>query len=196
METELHEEASRNTYGDDHEITDGIRRQDPQALELLYDRLARQAFGLAHRILDDGPLAEDVVQDAFLALWRMGDRLSAQRGSVSSLLMTMVHHKSIDLIRRRRRQLTRDGPIEESAFALEAESDVAQTIIASLDKALVRKALLSLPDEQRTAIELAYFKGLTHVEIAKTLALPLGTVKSRLRLGLERMRINLKSERF
>ena len=110
--------------------------------------------------------------------------------------MTMVHHKAIDLIRQRRRQLTRDGPIGESALALQAELDVAQTIIASLDKALVRKALLSLPDEQRTAIELAYFKGLTHVEIAEILALPLGTVKSRLRLGLERMRINLKSERF
>ncbi len=158
-------------------------------MELLYDRLGGQAFGLAYRILGDGPSAEDVVQEAFLSLWRQAERLDPARGKVGSFLMTVVHHKAIDLLRSRRGEMMRrdPNPLDPPAFAQEG-SDVLESVAESLERDAVRSALQSLPEEQRRPIELAYFEGLTHVEIADKLAIPLGTVKSRLRLGLEKMR--------
>lgn len=162
-------------------------------MELLYDRLGGQAFGLAFRILGDGPSAEDVVQEAFLTLWRQAERLDPARGKVGSFLMTVVHHKAIDLLRSRRGEMKRHDPPDPPAFAQEG-SDVLESVAESLGREAVRSALQSLPDEQRRPIELAYFQGLTHIEIADALAIPLGTVKSRLRLGLEKMRQALAME--
>ncbi len=162
-------------------------------MELLYDRLGRQAFGLAYRILGDGPSAEDVVQEAFLTLWRQAERLDPARGKVSSFLMTLVHHKAIDLLRSRRGEMTRREPHDPTIFAHEG-ADVLERVTESMGRDAVRNALQSLPQEQRQPIELAYFEGLTHVEIADTLSVPLGTVKSRLRLGLEKMRQALAME--
>lgn len=159
-------------------------------MELLYDRLGRQAFGLAYRILGDGPSAEDVVQEAFLALWRQADRLNPARGRLASFLMTVVHHKAVDLLRTRRGQTARQLPLDPAPFE-QPQADILETVADSLGREAIRKALQSLPPEQRVTIELAYFQGLTHVEIAEALALPLGTVKSRLRLGLEKMRSSL-----
>lgn len=156
-------------------------------MELLYDRLARQAFGLAYRILGEGQSAEDVVQEAFLTVWRQAERINPARGSLTSFLMTVVHHKAIDLLRARRGQAARNLALDLSAVP-RAASDVADVVMESAGRDEVRAALRSLPDEQRRPIELAYFEGLTHVEIAEALGLPLGTVKSRLRLGLDKMR--------
>ncbi len=191
--TDLTGRAGRTTYEDEWELAAGIRRRDPQAMELLYDRLGGQAFGLAFRILGDGPSAEDVVQEAFLTLWRQAERLDPARGKVGSFLMTVVHHKAIDLLRSRRGEMKRRDPPDPPAFAQEG-SDVLESVAESLGREAVRSALQSLPEEQRRPIELAYFQGLTHIEIADALAIPLGTVKSRLRLGLEKMRQALAME--
>ncbi len=191
--TDLTGQTDRTTYGDEWELAAGIRRREPQAMELLYDRLGGQAFGLAYRILGDGPSAEDVVQEAFLTLWRQAERLDPARGKVGSFLMTVVHHKAIDFLRSRRGEMTRHNPSDPPALVQEG-SDVLESVAESLGRDTVRSALRSLPEEQRRPIELAYFEGLTHVEIADTLAIPLGTVKSRLRLGLEKMRRALAME--
>ncbi len=162
-------------------------------MEVLYDRLGRQAFGLAYRILGDGPSAEDVVQEAFLTVWHQADRLNPARGRVSSFLMTVVHHKAVDLLRTRRGQMARHLALDPAAVEKQG-ADVLETVANSLRRDTIRQALRSLPQEQRKPIELAYFEGLTHVEIAEALAVPLGTVKSRLRLGLEKMRSALRIE--
>lgn len=159
-------------------------------MEALYDQYSRRAFGLAYRILGDGPSAEDVVQEAFLILWRQADRLDPARGKVSSFLMTVVHHKAIDLLRGRRGETRRDS-LDLPALAQD-EADMLEGVAESQVRDAVSNALQSLPEEQRQPIELAYFKGLTHVQIAESLAVPLGTVKSRLWLGLGKMRSALE----
>ncbi len=163
-------------------------------MELIYDRLSRQAFGLAFRILGDGPAAEDVVQETFLTLWRQAHRLDPNRGRLGSFVMTLVHHKAIDALRSRRGMDTRQVPIDVELLE-KGSSDVADRILQSLDRDAIRNALNAIPKEQRQPIEMAYFEGLTHVEIAEVLKLPLGTVKSRLRLGLEKMRTAFGVER-
>lgn len=163
-------------------------------MELLYDRLAGRAFGLAYRILRDSHSAEDVVQEAFLCLWRDAHRLSSDRGSVTSLLMTMVHHKAVDLLRARRGRAADPLPLDTDGLAQQSTADVIEAVTNSLGRDAVRQALGSLPDEQRRPMLMAYFEGLTHVEIAEALGIPLGTVKSRLRLGLEKMRTALGFE--
>jgi len=161
-------------------------------MELLYDRLGRQAFGLAYRILGDGASAEDVVQEAFLTLWRQAERLDATRGNVSSLLMTLVHHKAVDTVRSRKglaaAQRSLDSVLERDV------PDIAEGVAEAMSGQAVRRALESLPSEQRRPIEMAYFEGLTHVEIAESLNVALGTVKSRLRLGLGKLRRELTKD--
>ena len=168
-----------------------LRRREPRAMEALYDRLSRQAFGLAYRILGDGPSAEDVVQEAFLTLWRQAERIDQARGKLSSFLLTIVHHKAIDAVRAKRGSSSRQVSIDVAEVE-KLGPDVVDRVLLSLDRDDVRGALASVPDEQRQAIEMAYYQGLTHIEIADALALPLGTVKSRLRLGLVKMRAALK----
>jgi len=161
-------------------------------MEVLYDRLGRQAFGLAYRILGDGPAAEDVVQEAFLTVWRQADRIDAARGKLSSFVLTVVHHRAIDALRAKRGQVARQV-CAELAEIERPGADVSERVIQSLNRDEVRAALAAVPDDQRRAIELAYYEGLTHLEIADALGLPLGTVKSRLRLGLEKMRSALRA---
>jgi len=159
-------------------------------MEVLYDRLNRQAFGLAYRILGDGPAAEDVVQEAFLTLWRQAERIDAARGKLSSFVLTLVHHKAIDALRARKGQVARQLSVEV-ADVEKTGADVSERVLQSLNRDEIRAALAAVPDYQRRPIELAYYEGLTHVEISQALDLPLGTVKSRLRLGLEKMRTAL-----
>ena len=156
-------------------------------MEALYDRHSRQAFGLAYRILGDGSSAEDVVQEAFLTVWRQADRIDSARGKLSSYLMTVVHHKAVDLLRSRRGQAVRNLPLDPNVAGHE-EADMVEGLAHTSRREVIQRALSSLPPEQLEPIRLAYFEGLTHVEIAERLVLPLGTVKSRLRLGLEKMR--------
>jgi len=162
------------------------------ALEDLYDRYKTMAYSIAYRITNDATLAEDVVQDAFLGAWRNAARYIEGRGSVKTWLLSIVHHRAIDAVRRRRP--TSELPDLElpppAAFTL---PDVWAEVAAILDAETVRAALGALSDVQREAIELAYFGGMTQQEIADRTATPLGTVKSRMRLGLLAMRRNLET---
>jgi RNA polymerase sigma-70 factor (ECF subfamily) len=162
------------------------------ALEDLYDRYKTMAYSIAYRITNDATLAEDVVQDAFLGVWRNAARYVEGRGSVKTWLLAIVHHRAIDAIRRRRPTIELpdvEAP-PEAAFTL---PDVWAEVAAGLDAETVRGALAALSDVQREAIELAYFGGLTQQEIADRTAAPLGTVKSRMRLGLLAMRRGLEA---
>lgn len=157
------------------------------ALEDLYDRYKMMAYSIAYRITNDATLAEDVVQDAFLGAWRNAGLYVTGRGSVKTWLLAIVHHRSIDAIRRRRPtdELPElDAPLPEALTV----PDVWAEVSASLDAVTVRAALDALSDVQREALELAYFAGLTQQEIAGRTGAPLGTVKSRMRLGLLAMR--------
>jgi RNA polymerase sigma-70 factor (ECF subfamily) len=153
------------------------------ALETLYDRYRAMAFAIALRITADASLAEDVVQDAFLGAWRHADRYVAGRGSVKTWLLSIVHHRAIDAVRRRRPAVELPGPEVPPPPQLVA-ADVWPEVAGRLDAVEVRAALATLSDVQREAIELAYFGGLSQTEIAERTATPLGTVKSRMRLGL------------
>ena len=154
------------TVGDDAEraALERIARGELGALDDLYERYKTMAYSIAYRITNDATLAEDVVQEAFLGAWRNAARYVEGRGSVKTWLLSIVHHRAIDAVRRRR------------------------ATVEQLDADEVKAALASLTDVQREAIELAYFGGLTQVEIAEQTGTPLGTVKSRMRLGLLAMR--------
>ena len=162
------------------------------ALGDLYDRYKTMAYSIAYRITNDATLAEDVVQEAFLGAWRNAARYVEGRGSVKTWLLAIVHHRAIDAVRRRRP--TTELPDVElpppDAFRL---PDVWAEVAAGLDAATVQDALATLSDVQREAIELAYFNGLTQQEIADQTSTPLGTVKSRMRLGLLAMRRHLEA---
>jgi RNA polymerase sigma factor (sigma-70 family) len=161
------------------------------ALEDLYDRYKTMAYSIAYRITNDATLAEDVVQDAFLGAWRNASRYVEGRGSVKTWLLSIVHHRAIDAIRRRRptSELPEVESVPPAALTL---PDVWAEVSASLDASTVRAALAALSDVQREALELAYFGGLTQGEIAVRTGAPLGTVKSRMRLGLLAMRRSLE----
>ena len=163
------------------------------ALEELYDRYRTMAYSIAYRITNDATLAEDVVQDAFLGAWRNAARYIEGRGSVKTWLLAIVHHRAIDAIRRRR-PTTELPEREDVPPAALTQPDVWAEVSAGLDAETVRGALAVLSDVQREAIELAYFGGLTQQEIAERTGTPLGTVKSRMRLGLLAMRRSLTDE--
>ena len=162
------------------------------ALEELYDRYKTMAYSIAFRITNDATVAEDVVQDAFLGAWRNAARYIEGRGSVKTWLLAIVHHRAIDAVRRRRP--TTDLPDADlpPPVALRLP-DVWADVAATLDADTVQGALATLSDVQREAIELAYFGGLTQQEIAERTATPLGTVKSRMRLGLLAMRRHIEA---
>jgi RNA polymerase sigma-70 factor (ECF subfamily) len=178
--TTVADDADRAVLG---RIADGELR----ALDDLYERYKTMAYSIAYRITNDPALAEDVVQDAFLGAWRNAARYVEGRGSVKTWLLSIVHHRSIDAVRRRRP--TTELPEREDVPPAELWlPDVWAEVVSRLDADAVRRALAALSDVQREAIELAYFGGLTQVEVAERTATPLGTVKSRMRLGLLAMR--------
>jgi RNA polymerase sigma factor (sigma-70 family) len=157
------------------------------ALEELYDRYRTMAYSIALRITSDAALAEDVVQDAFLGAWRNAGRYVAGRASVKTWLLSIVHHRAIDAIRRRRptAELPERDDAPPAALTI---PDIWPEVAGRLDAVEVQAALAQLSDVQREALELAYFGGLTQQEIAARTDTPLGTVKSRMRLGLLAMR--------
>ncbi len=159
-----------------------------EALDALYDRHASAALGLAVRMVRQRETAEEVVQDAFLALWRHAPSYQAGRGSVRTWLLSIVHHRAIDRLRGR----PQPAPLPEELGADPGAPDVWTLAARRLDRETIQEALAALPAEQREAIELAYFSGLTQTQIASSLNLPLGTVKGRLRLGLARLRALLR----
>jgi RNA polymerase sigma-70 factor (ECF subfamily) len=171
---------------DDRALGRALARCEIGALETLYDRYAALAFALAYRMLGDRESAEDIVQESFLNVWRHADRYDDQRSSVQSWLLSIVRHRCIDKLRSQsaRPQVTRS----DDALDLPAASDVWSDVAQRLTHDDIRAALQRLPAEQREAIELAYFGGYTHIEIAERMGIPLGTVKGRLRMGLQKLR--------
>ncbi len=161
------------------------------AFEVIYDRHADAAFSLAYRMCNQRALAEDVVQEAFLSLWRSPARYDGARGSVRTWVLGIVHNRAIDALRRRavRDRGIVDGEGLEERMPAPERTDVE---VARREEArLVRDALDRLPGEQSRVIELAYFGGLTHTQIAEMLDTPVGTIKGRMRLGLSKMRVTL-----
>jgi RNA polymerase sigma-70 factor (ECF subfamily) len=160
---------------------------DEGALSELYDLFGRAAYALALRIVRDASHAEDVVQEAFLDLWRGAGRFDPERSRPASYLLTFVHRRAVDLVRREQARPQRGGGVEDIAERPGAD-DVAGSLVASEQGATVRAALAGLPDAQRQVLELAYFSGLSQSEIAERLGEPLGTVKSRTHVALSRLR--------
>lgn len=177
----------------DVELLERIKARDATAFEQLYDRHSRAAYGLAYRILGDAESAEDTVQDAFLTLWRQPDSYGEERGTVRSWLLAVVHHRAIDLIRRRTHREDRQQMLDD-ALPLPDSSDTMEQARQNVEGEQVRRALEQLPPDQQRSLMLAYFGGYTHDEIARQLGLPLGTVKGRLRIGLQKMRGYLRGE--
>ena len=174
----------------DRAVLERVAAGELDALDELYERYKTMAYSIAYRITNDATLAEDVVQDAFLGAWRNAARYVHGRGSVKTWLLSIVHHRAIDAVRRRRP--TTELPDTEVVPPQQLRlPDVWSEVSAALDADMVRVALAALSDVQREALELAYFGGLTQVEIAERTATPLGTVKSRMRLGLLAMRAAL-----
>ena len=176
----------------DRAVLARVAQHELDALDELYERYKTMAYSIAYRITNDAALAEDVVQDAFLGVWRNAARYAEGRGSVKTWVLAIVHHRAIDAIRRRRptTELPEREEAPPPAFQL---PDVWAEVSANLDADAVRQALAGLSDVQREAIELAYFGGLTQTEVAERTGAPLGTVKSRMRLGLLAMRRELES---
>src|SRR6185436_5491424 len=161
--------AHRPSFRDlaDEDLMQLVQRGEAYAFEVVYDRHAGAAFSLAYRMCGARPLAEEVVQEAFLSIWRSGARYDRGRGSVRTWILGITHHRAIDALRR--------GVVQERHRASDEGIEV-------------RGALGDLPEEQRRAIELAYYGGFTQSEIAEMLDVPIGTVKGRMRLGMEKMR--------
>lgn len=170
----------------DEELLQAIVAQNVEALEALYERYGRLAFSLASRVTGSPENAEEVVQESFLAVWRRGSSYSPARGSVHTWILGIVHHRAIDVIRARRAW----GPAValDDDLPLAGHEDVWRDVERNLDREAILRALAQLPREQRQSIALAYFGGLSYPEIAGRLGVPLGTIKSRMRLGLEKLR--------
>jgi RNA polymerase sigma factor (sigma-70 family) len=160
------------------------------ALEMLYERYHRLLFAIAYRMINDHQAAEDLLQEAFLSIWQSASSYSSRMGSVQNWLVSIIRHRAIDYLRRLRAHAELRGVPLEEVISDEgmASPDTWETAWRSIQGAQVRKALSMLSSEQRLVIELAYFQGWTHSEIARAYQLPLGTVKARMRLGLIRLR--------
>jgi RNA polymerase sigma-70 factor, ECF subfamily len=168
-----------------------VVRSDEDALAELYDRYGRPAYALAVRIVRDGELAQDAVQDAFLAAWRTAAGFDPRRGTASTWLMTLVHRRAVDVVRREDRR--RADPLDDAPVA---SGDATDEQVELREKRVrVQTALGMLPAAEREALELAYYGGLSQSEIAEKLGLPLGTVKSRMFAGLGRLRDALAEPR-
>ena len=164
---------------------------DQQAFEIIFDRHCDVAFSLAYRMCGKRGMAEDIVQESFLSLWRSGSRYDRSRGSVRSWVLGVVHNRAIDLFRRDSVRTSKDVADDDAVERLPAPSSTEREAARHDTATQVRVALSDLPDDQRRVIELAYFGGFSHSQIADMLSLPAGTVKGRMRLGLTKLRVSL-----
>jgi RNA polymerase sigma-70 factor (ECF subfamily) len=174
----------------DETLLQHIGAGDEASLAILHERYRLFAHALAVRVLGDGARAEDVVQDAFLAVWRRAPTYAPERGSVRTWLATIIRNRAIDLVRSPRERIARSqrDDAEQLESVVDPAPPVLDEVVEALERDLVRAAVDGLPDEQRSAIGLAFFRGLSHSEISAHTGVPLGTVKSRIRLGMQRLR--------
>lgn len=188
MGTRRHNDLDRLA---DEDLVARVADGDAGAFEIVYDRHAKVAFSLAFRLLGERSAAEDLVQDAFLSVWRGADRFSPALGSVRTWVLSIVHHRGIDRLRSSAASARRELALQQEArVGAQQERPEERAIDGALTPSLHR-GLEALPDDQGKVVRLAYFGGFTHHEIAEMLGLPLGTVKSRLRLGLDRLRMSM-----
>ena len=171
----------------DENLISFVGQGDAEAFTTLYDRHSRAAFSLAYRMMGERQASEDLTQDAFLKVWRGASSYRAERGSVRTWILSIVHNRGIDQLRSHASRRRTQDRIEASAPRSQPSEAFAETLRNS-QRDQLREALNTLPPEQLKILELAYFSGYTHVEIAELLRLPLGTVKGRMRLGLKKIR--------
>jgi RNA polymerase sigma-70 factor (ECF subfamily) len=175
----------------DEDLMQLVRRADPEAFAVLYERHSGSAYALAYRMTGTSGAAEDVTQEAFISVWRSGARYDRRRGSVRTWVLGIVHHRAIDALRRGK---VRDRPRvedEDAAEKLEAPENTELEVARREEAATIRQAMETLPAEQVQVVELAYFGGFTHTEIAEMLDAPVGTIKGRMRLALKKLRDQL-----
>jgi RNA polymerase sigma-70 factor, ECF subfamily len=177
----------------DEEVMQLVQRGRPNAFELLYDRHGGAAFSLAYRMVGGRAAAEDVVQEAFLSIWRSRLRYEPARGSVRTWVLGIVHNRAIDALRRNVAQDRRRADFEGVEEQREAPERTEVEVARRQEATSVRSAIGELPVEQSRVIQLAYFGGFSHTEIAEMLDTPVGTVKGRMRLGLEKLSRSLES---
>jgi RNA polymerase sigma-70 factor (ECF subfamily) len=175
----------------DEELMQLVHGGDARAFEVVFDRHASAAFSLAYRMCGRRATAEDIVQESFLSLWRSGSGYDPRRGSVRSWVLSVVHNRAVDALRRLGAKAGLDVPDDGMAERLPAAETTDAEVERRDEAHQVRTALDELPPDQRQVIELAYFGGFTHTQIAEMLNLPPGTVKGRMRLGLTKMRFFL-----
>ena len=171
----------------DEDLLSLVEAVDADAFATLYDRHSRAAFSLAYRMMGERQASEDLAQDAFLKVWRAAGSYRAERGSVRTWILSIVHNRGIDQLRSHASRRRTQDKIEASAPRFQPSEAFAETWRNS-QRDQVREALNTLPPEQLKILELAYFSGYTHVEISELLRLPLGTVKGRMRLGLQKIK--------
>lgn len=168
-----------------------VREGEARAFEVVFERHGGPAFSLGYRMCGSRARAEDVVQEAFLSLWRSGARYDRARGSVRSWILSVVHNRAVDAFRRDAGKEARNVADDRLAEQVPSSELTDVEVERRDDASRVRGALLELPEDQRQVIELSYFGGFTHTEIAEMLELPAGTVKGRMRLGLSKLRLAL-----
>jgi len=179
--------SASSTAGDLAELLKRSGRGDEGAFARLYDATSARAYGLAVRVVRDPSQAEEVAQEAFLEIWRTASRFDAGKGSAVSWILTLVHRKAVDRVRSAEASTRRDTTYHQSSQGVEHDS-TAEAAHASMEARRVRQAMDSLTEVQREALELAFFRGYTHTEVATMLDLPVGTAKTRIRDGLIRLR--------
>jgi RNA polymerase sigma-70 factor (ECF subfamily) len=192
IERRAHRSALDRAHASDAALLAQARAGDAAAFEIVYDRHAAVAYGLARRMLHNPTTAQDVVQEAFLNLWRT-DSYRAEKGSLRNFVLGIVRNRAIDALRKERRRKT-DQLSDDTATSRLPAADRTDVEVEQRDtQRLLRAALTTLPDAQHRALELAFFDGLTHAEIALRLNEPIGTIKSRIRLGLQRLRADTEA---
>jgi RNA polymerase sigma-70 factor, ECF subfamily len=172
----------------DAELVALVAERDGGALEALYDRYGKASYSLARRILGDETLTQDVVQEVFLALWRDASRFDARRGTVATYLLSLTHHRAVDVVRREESVRRRRAAEEAVTFEADLSADVQGEVETRDRRQRVRRALGGLPESQRQALALAYFGGYTQREVAALTGVPLGTVKTRMAAGMRKLR--------
>lgn len=175
----------------DEDLMEVVRRGDMDAFDVIYERHSGAAYSLAYRMVGSRAVAEDVAQEAFLSIWRSNARYDSARGSVRTWVLGITHNRAIDALRRAVVHDRRRGGDESIAERLESPLDTELEAVRRDESRSIRAILEGLPSEQSKVIELAYFGGFTHTEIAQMLETPIGTVKGRMRLGLQKMRAAL-----
>ena len=174
--------------GSDARMLDLLARAEPEGIEMLYDRYSALAYTLAFRVLNDAGAAEDVVQEAFLSVWRRASTYRSDRGSLRTWVCSIVHHRALDRLRGRAGRARQDLALEHAPIAVTSVSDTWDQVVEVLEREQLKTALSELSMEQRETIELAYYGGYSQTEISDLMQVPLGTVKGRTRLALRKLR--------